>query len=450
MATPTKKKRGSWADLDLSIVVALVSPIGNWLTGGDHMKNIFLIILLILYLHQIIEIPWQLYLSARPRKPGHSSRSQSPLTEEDEKLARFSELARHELRRHELAYFVLAVASPFIGAAFLRYVLSALGEPNTLSWFSTTLFVLATGIRPWSHLISRLEDRTRELHTALHYPDEDSLMHKYGQTNRVLQSSLKRIDALESELAALRESVQRVEQLREVCDELTEVLGEVERIGKRNERKADAGRAAQSVRLTALEQGLAQLEQRRQRDMAAFEAVGIHLPKGHDLLKQARSSLATAVDKLLYVPRAIILFGLEDPYQDHNNTKHEEFRLHLPVNGANGNGVSHRRIRSPEREKHMSHLIPRLPTIPEAEDSDSEETFVSDKEGTHLDAVPVPQKHGRRSSSGGSSSSPRYRKKTLAQKSFDFAQNLVLWPYRVSVRILVAVIPPLRNVLPHI
>lgn len=54
MAAPTKKG-GSWTDLDLSIVVALVSPIGNWLTGGDHMKNIFLIILLIFYLHQIIE-----------------------------------------------------------------------------------------------------------------------------------------------------------------------------------------------------------------------------------------------------------------------------------------------------------------------------------------------------------------------------------------------------------
>ena len=46
-------------DLDLSIIVALVSPIGNWLTGGDHIKNVFLIILLIFYLHQIIESAYQ-------------------------------------------------------------------------------------------------------------------------------------------------------------------------------------------------------------------------------------------------------------------------------------------------------------------------------------------------------------------------------------------------------
>ena len=40
---------------DLSIVVALVSPIGNWLTGGDHVKNVLLMLLLIFYLHQVVE-----------------------------------------------------------------------------------------------------------------------------------------------------------------------------------------------------------------------------------------------------------------------------------------------------------------------------------------------------------------------------------------------------------
>ena len=219
----------------------------------------------------------------------------------------------------------------------------------------------------------------------------------------------------------------------------------MERAAKRNERKADAGRAAQSVRLTALEQGLAQLEQRRQRDMAAVEAAGVHVPKGGDILKQVRSSLSTVVDKVLYVPRAIILLGLEDPHLDHKNADHKEFRLQLPVNGVNGNGVNHTRIRSPDREKHLSHLIPRLATIPEAEDSDSEGTFVSDKEG----AVTPPHKHARRRSGSGSSSSPRHKVKTFGQKAFEFAQNVVLWPYRFSVRVLVAFLPPVRNVLPN-
>ena len=45
----------AWYEFDLAVVVALVSPIGNWLIGGDHIKNLLLIILLIFYLHQIIE-----------------------------------------------------------------------------------------------------------------------------------------------------------------------------------------------------------------------------------------------------------------------------------------------------------------------------------------------------------------------------------------------------------
>lgn len=50
-----EKHSRSWADLDPTMVVALVSPIGNWLTGSDHVKNLFLLLLLIFYLHQLIE-----------------------------------------------------------------------------------------------------------------------------------------------------------------------------------------------------------------------------------------------------------------------------------------------------------------------------------------------------------------------------------------------------------
>lgn len=54
-AISSETRLSSWADLDLSVVVALVSPIGQWLTGGDHIKNLFLIVLLIFYLHQLIQ-----------------------------------------------------------------------------------------------------------------------------------------------------------------------------------------------------------------------------------------------------------------------------------------------------------------------------------------------------------------------------------------------------------
>ncbi len=45
----------AWYEFDLAVVVALVSPLGNWLTGMDHVKNLLLMVLLVFYLHQIIE-----------------------------------------------------------------------------------------------------------------------------------------------------------------------------------------------------------------------------------------------------------------------------------------------------------------------------------------------------------------------------------------------------------
>lgn len=50
-----REKARSWADLDVSMIIALLSPVGNWLTGSDHVKNLLLLLLLVFYLHQLIE-----------------------------------------------------------------------------------------------------------------------------------------------------------------------------------------------------------------------------------------------------------------------------------------------------------------------------------------------------------------------------------------------------------
>ncbi|CDO68090.1 hypothetical protein BN946_scf184788.g21 [Trametes cinnabarina] len=445
------KRAGSWADLDLSIIVALVSPIGNWLTGGDHIKNLFLIILLIFYLHQIVEIPWQLYLSSRPRK--HAKRPLASKHNRDEDAAaRLAALAENELRRHEFFYLGLAIASPFIGAAFLRYILSALGDNQALSWFSTTLFVLATGIRPWTHLLNRLNERTEELQDALHTPDEESLAHIQEETQLALDAAVKRIDSLEREMQGLREGLKRSEQLREVCDDLSEILGDVERATKRNERKTDTMRSTMNARLAAFEAGLVQLEERRRRDIAAIEATGFRFPEKSVLFKQARTYFWSFVDKVLYFPRAFFLLGLDNVSELRGQTPR-------PLNSdgaANGNGndaalhltgILINRVRSPE--KHLAHLAPRLDTIPEAEDSDSEGTFVSERDGNRGH-----KKSGRsrsRSRSGSSITRPRVSKPaSYGQRAFEYAQGAVLWPYRASVRILVAVLPPVAKVMPKV
>jgi hypothetical protein len=48
-------RSSTWADLDLSIIVAVVAPLVNWLTGSDQLKNLFLILFLVVYLHQLVQ-----------------------------------------------------------------------------------------------------------------------------------------------------------------------------------------------------------------------------------------------------------------------------------------------------------------------------------------------------------------------------------------------------------
>ncbi|OBZ74840.1 hypothetical protein A0H81_05266 [Grifola frondosa] len=360
-------KTHSWADLDLSIVVALVSPIGNWLTGGDHIKNLFLIILLIFYLHQIIE-----------------------------------------------------------------------SGVDALSWFNTTLFVLATGIRPWSHLVTRLRTRAHNLHDAIHYPTADSAAHLHAETMHELKIVLQRVEALERELRDVRETAARGAALREVCDDLSEALGEIERGAKRGERKAETLRAAQSVRIAAVESGLLQVEERRRRDIEAL-GVGFRFPHKALSYGEAQTYLSRLLGRLLEVPHTLWALGSVD-YQKLRGTP-----ALLQTNGiANGNGIT--RIRSPDREKHFAQQ-PRLATIPEAEDSDSDGTYVSDKE-THTLSPKGKTRHERsrsRSSSGGNAKPAK--PVPYSERAFQYVQNLMLWPYRASVRILFAIAPPVRKVL---
>lgn len=52
---PEEFHRSAWYKFDPAVLLALISPIGNWLTGGDHVKNLLFLVLLVYYLHQVIE-----------------------------------------------------------------------------------------------------------------------------------------------------------------------------------------------------------------------------------------------------------------------------------------------------------------------------------------------------------------------------------------------------------
>ncbi|TFK26929.1 hypothetical protein FA15DRAFT_754625 [Coprinopsis marcescibilis] len=205
----------AWYEFDLAVVVALVSPIGNWLTGGDHIKNLLLVFLLIFYLHQIIEIPWALYQKARPRKRGLPF----PPSPTDSPEVRYLRLAETELRHLELLFLFLTLISPFLGAFLLRYGTAAVLGPEAVSWFSTGLFVFATGMRPWRHLVDRLNKRTSELHDFVHYPElhrktvdaGDEKEKEKQDSKRLLVELEGRADKVEKALGKMRKEASRTQ-----------------------------------------------------------------------------------------------------------------------------------------------------------------------------------------------------------------------------------------------
>ncbi|EGN92610.1 hypothetical protein SERLA73DRAFT_172723 [Serpula lacrymans var. lacrymans S7.3] len=247
----------SWNEFDLSVVVALVSPIGNWLTGGDHVKNLFLILLLIFYLHQIIEIPWSLYHQARPR------RRPQPLPKDASTEDRFHNIATSELHQLESFFLATTVASPLLGAILLRVVITSVSGPSSISWFSTSLFVLATGIRPWKHAVERLRKRTSDLHDVIHYPASPS-----QDIQAQLEALVERVAQLENEAKAAKEVANDTRD--ELYDHVDEAVEGVEKMIRKQEKKWDVARIGQEQQLAKIEQNVETLLEKKEIDGAAI------------------------------------------------------------------------------------------------------------------------------------------------------------------------------------
>ncbi|KAG6828473.1 hypothetical protein H0H92_007839 [Tricholoma furcatifolium] len=268
----------AWYEFDLAVVVALVSPIGNWLTGGDYIKNLVLMILLVFYLHQIIEVPWELYHKSRPRRRAGLTRN--PSSSEDH----YKHVATSELRVLEFFFLALTALSPFVGAVFLRYATAAIIGDQAVSWFNTSLFVLATGMRPWSHLVQRLKQRTTDLHDVIHYPSPDLS----AQDLRAQMADLmNRVEHLERSLSKAKARL--VDATEQVYDYVDEAVTVVDHTVKHHERKCEK----QEARVQELEQALEGLKSKG-KQRASATGLSIRTTPNH------QSFLARLISRWIY------------------------------------------------------------------------------------------------------------------------------------------------------
>lgn len=378
-------------------------------------------------------VPWKLYHSSRPR----TRRNLRQVVQD----AR-AEFAHSELRAQELFFLACTVITPFIGALLIRYVFAAMEGVDSLSWFSTTLFVLATGIRPWSHLISRLQQRTSELHQAIHEHDDEE---HNREVDEKLASVLKRVDALEHILREVQLEAEKISPLEEVFDDISVALETVERTVHRQERKTESARVAHNTRLAAVENVVVRLEERQKHQFHA-SAAHTHTTKQTITipLPQFLVEFFLRLCNLLVRTKFTILKRY--PFLSKNpHTKDIDPPTVSPVTTP---------LVSPSASAQFFSGTP-LETIPEAADSDSEGTYVSERDGSssNIAGMETSKSGGRKfsRSRSRSTSGPRpslARRDTHGWMTPDYMSTAVSWPYQLAVKILLIIVPvPMQKYL---
>ncbi|KAF8586256.1 hypothetical protein K439DRAFT_1631877 [Ramaria rubella] len=234
-------KDGTESDrADIPLAVALVPPLGSFLTGGDFLRDFLLFLLLFFYLHQLIKLPWELYLASRPR--GKRARNPDASFEQE----RLHDLVESELRTAEFTYLTFSVLAPLLGASLLRYVGTALTGKDYISWFSTGVFVLVTGVRPWRHLGRRLRSRTEELQESIHAFRTEG------------EDMPKRLARLEEEIAQLKQEAATKDELLRLNKDIGNSMDVLDTAVSKHERLVELERRSMDERFIALEKAVAE------------------------------------------------------------------------------------------------------------------------------------------------------------------------------------------------
>ncbi len=172
---------------------------------------------------------------------------------------KYQQIGASELRKIEILFLCLTTLSPFLGAAFIRYATAAIIGPESISWFNVGLFVLATGIRPWAHLVERLEKRTSDLHEVVQYPVPPNVM-TTGKLLDRLDELTRRVGKLEK--TTRRNETKAVELREDVYHDVNERSLKIQGITRKHEKR----QARQESRVKGMEDALKRIKggQRRQ------------------------------------------------------------------------------------------------------------------------------------------------------------------------------------------
>lgn len=212
----------------------------------------------------MILVPWSYYESARSRRIIHQKSSAAEKTKaglstngDDAYYKRMQtehekrKLITAELRRHELAGLLWVLLSPAIAGYTLQYSRYLLSNVDRyISAFNVTVFILAASIKPLSHIMSLLQERTLFLQS-------EALV-----TESQVTSLQTRLDALEKELFGLRKAYATKKDLGQVVQEdINPTLNQLAKALKRFEKRDLALRTWSEEQFTSIDLKVREFDQ---------------------------------------------------------------------------------------------------------------------------------------------------------------------------------------------
>ncbi|KAG0005558.1 hypothetical protein BGZ65_010794 [Modicella reniformis] len=227
------------------ILFAVIPPLGALIFGkSDIFSDILTLLLIAFFLYNIIKVPWELYYAARTRRVLLSSVSANSAAVDPIQEKR-RQSAAAILRRQEFFSLLLVLASPFLGGYTLQYLKTFFSSyEDYLSALNIELFIIASGIRPLTLLVTLLKARALHLQEQVHYPDSDVELLK------------KKIASIEAELNQLRRGYATKRDVLQVQDSVEPTLHHLTKQIKRHDKKETLLRSYAEERFATIDEKL--------------------------------------------------------------------------------------------------------------------------------------------------------------------------------------------------
>ncbi|KAI7829463.1 hypothetical protein BC939DRAFT_27476 [Gamsiella multidivaricata] len=257
-------------------------------------------------------MPWDLYYAARTRRILLTSVSANAPVDPVLELRR--QTAAASLRRQEFFTLLLVLASPFIGGYTLQYLKTFFSSyEDYLSALNIELFIIASGIRPLTHLISLLKARALHLQEQVHYPDAE------------VELLRRKVASIEAEMSQLRRAFATKRDVLQVQDSVEPTLHQLTKQIKRHDKKETLLRSYTEERFATIDEKLREYD-----TVLAYRITE----------EQHRSSLLFLPINILVAMLGYCTFFLPNRLTGITGSKPQPMLKSPPVPAAIGDGVT--------------------------------------------------------------------------------------------------------------